>query len=435
MTSDLRYLAGFGNHFATESLPGALPQGCNSPQKVPYGLVAELLTGSAFTAPRHQNSKSWLYRIRPSVVQKDYVKVDMPPLLQSSPVNDDYLVPDQMRWDPPTKPSGAVDFIRSFQTVAANGDVAMRSGSAIHLYAATESMKDSYAVNADGELLIVPQSGPLLIKTELGYLEVEPLEICVIPRGVKFQVCFDEDFVRGYVLENYGHPLTLPELGPIGSNGLANPRDFVYPVARYSEAEGDFSLLTKFGGSLFSSELSHCPFDVVAWHGNFSPYKYDLRLYNTINTVSYDHPDPSIFTVLTSPTDRAGCANIDFVIFPPRWMVAENTFRPPYYHRNVMSEYMGLIHGIYDAKPAGGFEPGGGSLHSCMSPHGPEASVFDQATDAELKPSYQGDTMAFMFESSFVFKPTKFAFESELRQKNYTECWQGFKPRFDPKAR
>ena len=167
--------------------------------------------------------------------------------------------------------------------------------------------------------------------------------------------------------------------------------------------------------------------DVVGWHGNYAPYKYDLTRFNTMNTVSFDHPDPSIFTVLTSPSAKPGTANVDFVIFPPRWMVGEDTFRPPYFHRNVMSEYMGLINGVYDAKPAGGFEPGGGSLHNCMTPHGPETEAFNAASNAKLKPEYLGSTLAFMFESSLVYSPTRHGLETPALQKNYLNCWRGMK--------
>ncbi|SMF20633.1 homogentisate 1,2-dioxygenase [Pseudobacteriovorax antillogorgiicola] len=433
MTQDYQYIQGFGNHISTEALPGALPYGKNSPQKPPYGLIPELLSGTAFTARRHENLRTWLYRIRPSVLQGAFAPATGFEAIQSAPLGDDHITPQQLRWDPMPKPSGSTHLIQGMVTVAANGDAAMRAGSAIHLYSANESMKDEYFYNSDGDLLIVPQSGELLLKTEFGTMSVEPTEIAMIPRGVKFQAELPKGDACGYMLEIYGNHMILPDLGPIGSNGLANPRDFQSPVAAYEERSGDFQLLCKYGGKFFTAAISHSPLDVVAWHGNYAPYKYDLKLFNTINTVSYDHPDPSIFTVLTSPSEHPGCANVDFVIFPPRWMVAEDTFRPPYYHRNVMSEYMGLIHGAYDAKPDGGFEPGGGSLHSCMAAHGPEAKVFDRASDVELKPEYQGNTLAFMFESSYIYKTTAFAMDTPTLQEDYHQCWQGLKPRFDPK--
>ncbi|MFW7377721.1 MAG: homogentisate 1,2-dioxygenase [Oligoflexus sp.] len=430
---DMQYMPGFGNHFATEALPGALPIGRNSPQRPPYGLIAELLSGTAFTAPRHENQRSWLYRIRPSVMQGAFRKID-PGLIRSAPCEESSPSPQQLRWNPlPDWPEDR-DIIDGMVTFLTNGDASMRSGSAVHLYACTRSMQDEVFYNADGDYLFVPQQGRLRFTTEMGQLIVEPTEIIVIPRGVKFKVALLDASAKGYLLEVYGQRLELPGLGPIGSNGLANPRDFASPVACYEDlADRPHRLRCKYAGQLFESQLNHSPFDVVAWHGNYAPYKYDLKQFNTINTVSFDHPDPSIFTVLTSQTERSGTANVDFVIFPPRWMVAEDTFRPPYFHRNMMSEYMGLIHGVYDAKPAGGFEPGGGSLHSCMSPHGPEAAAFEQASQADLKPEYQDATLAFMFESSYLYKPTRFAMEAGLLQDNYHRCWEGIKPTFDPK--
>lgn len=432
MTEDQRYQPGFANHFSTEAIPGALPIGRNSPQRPPYGLVAELLSGSAFTAKRHENLRSWLYRIQPSVVQGRYEPITLhKSLFLSAPLELRHITPQQLRWDPHPEPQEAESFLQSITTLAANGDAGMRLGSAIHLFHFNKSMDDDFFINADGEMLIVPQSHALEAITEFGTIQVAPLEILVVPRGVKFQINLVDKSCRGYILENYGHPFVLPQLGPIGSNGLANPRDFLYPKAQFFDKSGSYSLVTKFSGAFFKTSLHHHPCDVVAWHGNLSPYKYSLERFNTINTVSFDHPDPSIFTVLTSPSDHEGLANVDFVIFPPRWMVAEDTFRPPYYHRNVMSEYMGLIKGVYDAKPSGGFEPGGGSLHSCMSPHGPEAEVLKQGTNAILKPQFQKDTMAFMFESSYIYRPTRFAIEGGTLQPDYSDCWQGIEKSFD----
>ena len=431
MTHELKYMPGFGNHFATEALDGALPKSQNSPQRAPYGLIAELLSGTAFTVKRQENLRTWLYRIRPSVLQGKFEALNYDSI-KTAPLGDDHTSPQQLRWDPMPEIKGEANFIEGMVTVAANGDAAMRQGNAIHLYNANRSMTDEYFYNSDGDYLIVPQAGKLRVKTEMGLLDVEPSEIVCIPRGVKFQIEIPAKAARGYVLEIYGNHMVLPELGPIGSSGLANARDFQSPVAWFEEKEGNFKLISKYAGKFFQAPISHSPFDVVAWHGNYTPYKYDLKTFNTINTVSYDHPDPSIFTVLTSPSEHEGSANVDFVIFPPRWMVAENTFRPPYYHRNVMSEYMGLIHGVYDAKPNGGFEPGGGSLHSCMAAHGPEAAAFDKASSEELKPQFQGNTLAFMFESSYYYKTTAYAMESETLQDEYYRCWEGLTPTFNP---
>ena len=429
--SALRYLSGFGAELATEALPGALPQGRNSPQKVAYGLYAEQISGTAFTAPRHLNRRSWLYRIRPGAMHGSFRAIDNG-LLRGAPFDAANVSPNQMRWNPLPMPDLATDFVAGLVTMAGNGDLGAQVGIAIHLYAANRSMEGRFFYNADGEMLVLPQQGALRVKTEMGVLDVKPGEMVLLPRGVRFAVDLLDGTARGYVCENYGAAMRLPELGPIGSNGLANARDFLTPVAAYEDREGKFELVAKFGGQLWSAEINHSPLDVVAWHGNYAPFKYDLALFNTINTVSFDHPDPSIFTVLTSPSDTPGTANVDFVIFPPRWMVAEDTFRPPWFHRNVMSEYMGLIHGAYDAK-AEGFVPGGGSLHNCMSGHGPDAATFERASDAQLAPHKIENTLAFMFESRYVIRPTSHALLMPELQKNYHECWHGLKKNFTGK--
>ncbi len=428
----LRYQSGFGNEFSTEALPGALPQGQNSPQKVPYSLYTEQLSGTAFTASQATRRRSWLYRIRPAVVHQPFQQIN-DGMLCSAPFNEAVTSPNQLRWDPFPIPSAPTDFIDGLITIAGNGNISMQAGIGIHVYVANRSMQERFFFNADGELLIVPQQGQLTLLTELGTLSVQPGEIAVIPRGIRFRVELCDRTARGYICENYGALFRLPELGAIGANGLANPRDFLAPVAAFEELDGNFELVGKFMGHLWSAEIKHSPLDVVAWHGNYVPYKYDLSLFNTINTVSFDHPDPSIFTVLTSSSDTAGTANVDFVIFPPRWMVAEHTFRPPWFHRNVMSEYMGLIHGVYDAK-ATGFVPGGGSLHNCMSGHGPDALTFEQASSAALSPHRIANTLAFMFESRYVIHPTQFALTAPQLQKDYQLCWQGLKKRFTDKV-
>ncbi|ELY22622.1 homogentisate 1,2-dioxygenase [Vreelandella titanicae] len=432
MNEQLKYQNGFHNHFSTEALPGALPIGQNSPQRCAYGLYAEQLTGSAFTAPRHQNFRSWLYRIRPSVVQSAYQPLENNNV-HTAPLDKPAADPNQMRWDPVSLPNEPTDFIDGLFTIAVNGDAGTQAGVGVHVYTFNKDMTERFFYNADGELLFVPQMGAIRLRTEFGDIEIDNGEIAVIPRGVKFQVRKAQgvEAARGYICENYGSPLELPGLGPIGANGLANPRDFQTPVAAYEDLEGDYRLVAKFSGRFWESKLDHSPLDVVAWHGNCAPYKYNLANFNTINTVSFDHPDPSIFTVLTSPSDTLGMANIDFVIFPPRWMVAENTFRPPWFHRNLMSEFMGLIHGEYDAK-AEGFTPGGASLHNSMSPHGPDAETFEKASNAELKPHFIGDTLAFMFESRYFFHPTPAALNADFRQRDYVDVWSTLRSHFNP---
>jgi homogentisate 1,2-dioxygenase len=427
------YQSGFGNEFATEAVAGTLPKGQNSPQRVAHGLYAEQLSGTAFTAPRRDNRRSWLYRIRPAAMHGTFALMEQPHFhndFDSGPVT-----PDQLRWDPLPLPEAETDFIDGLYTVAGNGSAAAQQGVGIHLYAANASMQARFFYDADAELLIVPQQGRLLIATELGVLDVEPNEIALIPRGVRFRVELPDGASRGYVCENFGALLRLPDLGPIGSNGLANARDFLVPNAAFEDVDGDaaghnFELIAKFQGHLWRADIGHSPLDVVGWHGNYAPCKYDLRRFNTIGSISFDHPDPSIFTVLTSPSDTPGTANLDFAIFPPRWLVAQHTFRPPWFHRNVASEFMGLVHGAYDAK-AEGFAPGGCSLHNCMTGHGPDAATFEKASNAELsKPDVITDTMAFMFETRAVIRPTRQALDAAHRQRDYQACWAGLQKHF-----
>lgn len=425
-TGDARMMPGFGNHFATEAVEGALPVGCNSPQTVPFGLYAEQLSGSAFTAPRAENRRSWLYRLRPTAQHPPYKPYAQPSDLRSGPFDEHPASPNRHRWDPLPMPSDPTDFVDGLVTYCGNGAVEAGVGIGVHLYACNRSMTGRAFFNADGELLIVPQEGGIELVTEMGRFDVHPQQIAVVPRGVRFCVNLLDGAARGYVCENYGALFRLPELGPIGSNGLANPRDFETPQAWFEDSDAPGELVQKFQGRLWKTDLPHSPFDVVAWHGNLVPYRYDLRCFNTINTVSYDHPDPSIFTVLTSPSDTPGTANCDFVIFPPRWMVAEDTFRPPWFHRNVMSEFMGLITGVYDAK-AGGFAPGGASLHNQMASHGPDRTSYEAAISSDLVPHKIERTMAFMFESRFMFRPTRFAAEAPFAQSDYDTCWDGFR--------
>jgi homogentisate 1,2-dioxygenase len=433
-TQDLTYLSGFGNEHSSEAVPGALPIGRNSPQRAPLGLYAEQLSGSAFTEPRARNRRSWLYRIRPSADHPPFTRMDNG-ALRSAPFEESTPDPNRLRWNPLPEPPTGTDFVAGLWTLGGNGDVRQRAGMAVHLYAANTSMTGRVFSDADGELLIVPQRGALLLHTEFGRLRADPGQLALIPRGVRFRVELPDtpgetgQAARGYVCENYGQPFALPELGPIGANGLANARDFLAPVAAYEDAERPFEVIAKFCGNLWVAGYDHSPLDVVAWHGSQLPYLYDLRRFNVLGSISYDHPDPSIFTVLTSPSDTAGLANTDFVVFAPRWLVGENTFRPPYFHRNVMSEYMGLIEGAYDAK-ADGFLPGGGSLHNMMSAHGPDRETFDRASTAELRPQKVDDGLAFMFETRWPVPPAGQALTAGHLQQDYDAVWQGLERNF-----
>jgi len=422
--SEVGYMSGFGNEFTSEAVAGALPVGQNSPQRAPHGLYAEQLSGTAFTAPRGANRRSWLYRIRPAAVHQPFAPMD--PGLLGNNFSQVPAPPNQLRWNPLPIPEKPTDFVEGLITMGGTAHVG------IHLYAANRSMDTRVFYDADAELLIVPEHGRLTLVTELGLVAVEPREIAVIPRGVRFRAALPDGEARGYVCENFGALLRLPDLGPIGSNGLANPRDFLTPRAWFEDRDEAFELVAKFDGNLWRAEMDHSPLDVVAWHGNYAPYKYDLRRFNAIGSISYDHPDPSIFLVLQSQSDTPGVDALDFVIFPPRILAMEHTFRPPWYHRNVASEFMGLIHGVYDAK-AEGFRPGGASLHNRMTGHGPDADTFARASSQDLsEPDRIKDTMAFMFETSSIIRPTRFALESADLQQDYFQCWQGLGKHFDP---
>jgi len=426
----LAYMTGFENSFATEAVEGALPIARNSPQKAPRGLYAEQLSGSAFTAPRHANKRTWFYRIRPSVKHgRGFREVD-PGLIRTAPCRDESCLPiAQMRWHPIAIPDAPCNFLSGLRTICTAGDVYMQAGMASHVYVANQSMNDDYFYNADGEMLLVPQENSIRVFTECGIIDAGPGDIVIVPKGMKFKVDLPNGPARGYVCENYGSYLTLPERGPIGANCLANPRDFLTPVAAFEDKEQPCRLFVKALGKLYRTELQQSPLDVVAWHGNFAPAKYDLRRFSPVGSVLFDHPDPSIYTVLTSASDTPGTANVDFVIFPERWIVMENSFRPPWYHMNVMSEFMGLIYGVYDAKP-GGFVPGGMSLHNALVAHGPDAEAFEKASNKPLHPEKLSGTMAFMFETRFPLSPTAYASSLDLMDGEYPDCWDAIERKF-----
>ena len=425
------YMPGFGNDFETEALPGALPQGQNSPQKCNYGLYAEQLSGTAFTAPRGQNERTWCYRIRPSVHHTGrFTAIDLPHWKTAPHVLPGVTSLGQYRWDPIPVPDQPLTWLTGMRTMTTAGDVNIQVGMATHVYLVTQSMQDEYFFSADSELLVVPQEGRLRFCTELGVIDLEPKEIAILPRGLVYRVEVLEGAARGFVCENYGQKFDLPGRGPIGANCLANPRDFKCPVAAFEDREVPSRVVIKWCGQFHESHIGHSPLDVVAWHGNYCAYKYDLRTYSPVGAILFDHPDPSIFTVLTAPSGQEGTANIDFVLFRERWMVAEHSFRPPWYHKNIMSELMGNIYGVYDAKPQG-FAPGGISLHNCMLPHGPDRDAFEGASNAELGPEKLDNTMSFMFETRFPQHLTEFAAREAPMQPEYVEVWNRLEKKFD----
>jgi homogentisate 1,2-dioxygenase len=414
------YLQGFGNHHQTEAQKGALPPNQNSPQRCNLGLYAEQLSGTAFTRPRQNNLHSWLYRILPSVAQGSYLPYETD-LYKNYAASQS---PNTLRWSPLDLTYNIEhDFVESLFHLAGSANVNA------YLYHCTLSMHNRYFANQDGEMLFVPYFGEINLHTEFGKLNISPGMLALIPRGVKFKMELLGKETKGYLCENKGSPLTLPQLGLMGTNGLANPRHFQYPVAAFEQNITDAIIICKYQNKLWQTQCNHSPLNVVAWHGNYAPYCYDLNLFNTMNTVSFDHPDPCIFTVLTSESDTPGVANLDLVIFPPRWMVAEHTFRPPYFHRNYMSELMGLIHGEYDAKKEG-FLPGGISIHNCMTPHGPDQISYEKGVAQKLEPEYYQNTLAFMWETRDVWQVTDQAMHLPQLQKNYADCWQGFKANF-----
>ncbi|GAB5447701.1 homogentisate 1,2-dioxygenase [Gymnodinialimonas sp.] len=423
------YMPGFGNDFETEALPGALPQGMNSPQKVNYGLYGEQLSGTAFTDVRPE--RTWCYRIRPSVKHSHrYEKIDLPQWKSAPCVDPDVISLGQYRWDPVPHQNAPLTWLTGMRTMTTAGDVNTQVGMATHVYLVTQSMVDDYFFSADSEMLVVPQEGRLRFATELGIIDVEPQEIAILPRGLVYRVEVLDGPARGFVCENYGQKFELPGRGPIGANCMANPRDFKAPVAAYEDREVPSTITIKWCGQFHTSQIAQSPLDVVAWHGNYAPYKYDLKTYCPVGAILFDHPDPSIFTVLTAPSGQPGTANIDFVLFRERWMVAEDTFRPPWYHKNIMSELMGNIYGQYDAKPKG-FIPGGISLHNMMIPHGPDQQAFEGASNADLGPEKLDNTMSFMFETRFPQHLTPFAANEAPLQDDYIDCWETLEKKFD----
>ena len=423
------YMPGWANDFETEALPGALPQGMNSPQKCNYGLYGEQLSGTAFTA--NPPERTWTYRIRPSVKHSaHYERIDLPYWKSAPNVIDGVASLGQYRWNPLPYTDKELTWLTGMRTMTTAGDVNTQDGMAAHIYLVNQSMQDAYFFSADSELLIVPQEGRLRFCTELGTIDLVPKEIAIISRGLVYRVEVIEGPCRGFVCENYGQKFDLPRRGPIGANCLANPRDFKAPVAAFEDRDVPSTLTVKWCGQFHETKIGQSPLDVVAWHGNYAPYKYDLRNYCPVGAILFDHPDPSIFTVLTAPSGVQGTANIDFVLFRERWMVAENTFRPPWYHKNIMSELMGNIYGQYDAKPQG-FVPGGMSLHNMMLPHGPDREAFEKASNADLGPSKVDRTMSFMFETRFPQHLTNFAGKEAPMQDNYIDCWDSLEKKFD----
>ncbi|KAI9822498.1 MAG: hypothetical protein M1827_000217 [Pycnora praestabilis] len=422
------YQSGFGNTFESEAVPGTLPQGQNSPRNVRFGLYAEQMTASAFVAPRHLNRKAWLYRARPAVAHQGFDDLPDNEDTESNfmPINPRvHLCAQQLAWLPFDIPSGDdINFVEGIKTIAGSGEPTLREGIATHMYMANKSMNKQTYTNSDGDYLICPQQGSLDIQTEFGPLFVQPGEIVVLQRGQRFSVKLPDGPSRGYILEIWGSNFELPELGPLGANGLANARDFLHPTAKYEVTKHDsWQCIYKLGGKYFKSKQEHSPFDVVAWHGNYVPYKYDLTKFVNVGSISVDHIDPSIFCVLTARSRDPAAPLADFLIFSPRWDVASHTYRPPYYHRNVASEFMGLLYGGYGGR-SDEFAPGGASYECGMVPHGVAYEEFKEAT-AEAPPEMQisKGAVAVMFESSRPFTITDYAWNSSKKHEHDPKMW------------
>ncbi|KAH7114315.1 homogentisate 1,2-dioxygenase-like protein [Dendryphion nanum] len=421
------YQSGFGNSFESEAVPGTIPKGQNSPRCVRFGLYAEQMTATAFVAPRHLNKKAWLYRARPAVAHQGFTDLPDNPDTESNflPINPRvHLSPTQLAWLPFDIPTdGEIDFVSGLKTIAGSGDPTLREGLSISTFLANASMNKRAAVNSDGDMLIVPQQGALDIQTEFGMLFVQPGEIAVIQRGQRYKVNLPDGPTRGYILEIWGSNFQLPELGPLGANGLANSRDFLHPVAKYEIEVAPWEIIYQLGGKFFKSKQNHSPFDVVAWHGNYVPYKYDLTKFVNVGSISVDHIDPSIFCVLTAPSRDPSAPLADFLIFSPRWDVASHTYRPPYYHRNAASELMGLIYGEYAGR-SDEFQPGGVSFECGFVPHGVAYEEF-KAASAAPPPEMQisKGAVAFMMESSRPFTITDWAWNSEKKHEHEPKMW------------
>lgn len=420
--TDASYLSGFGNEHATEALPGALPVGRNSPQKLPYGLYAEQVNGSAFTVPRSENQRSWLYRIYPTAAaQGAWARTHNERLDESDEPLE--TSPERCRWRPWTAEVGEIDFVDGLFRLCQSGGARERRGMSLYVYAANRSMRNRVFSSVDGELIILPQQGSIRVRTEMGNLRVEPGEMVLLPRGIRFSVELQGDACKGFVCENLGMAFRLPERGLIGANGLANARDFLAPVAAYEVDDTRFESIAKFGGRIWSSTLSRTPFDVVAWHGTYAPFKYDMRRFNAVHSVSYDHTDPSVFTALTSPSGIAGVANVDFAVLPPRWIVANETFRPPYYHRNIMSEIVVSLRGAPESRGTE-YHVGSCHVHNAMAPHGPDPEILQKASNAPLAPRWE-DTLMVMFESFLPYGVPREAAQARDRDTNYESNWDG----------
>jgi len=425
---------GFGNVHQSEDLPDALPRDQNSPRRVAYGLYAEQVNGSGFVAPRHENRRSWLYRVRPSADQSPAVA------LPQGFLAGDFLAeppePNLAGWAPLPLPTVATDFVDGLATLGGAGSARLRRGYAVHVYAANRGMEDRCFGNADGDLLILPEQGALTLLTELGPLEVAPGQVALVPRGIRFSVLVSVGGARGYVAESFGRPFGLPDRGPVGANGLADARHFRAPSAWHEDRVSlGYRVTAKLAGRLFESTQDHSPFDVAAWQGNHVPTVYDLDAFSPVGNARFDHGDPSIHTVLSAPMDEQGAHTLDLVAFVARWDVTEHTFRPPYFHRNVTTELNGIVRDA--VVPGSPFVPGCFFLTPSLVPHGVVAASVERhlAEAAAESPRRSSESsLWFQFETALPFVPTPWARDAAHRIADWPLVWGAYRKHFRERA-
>ncbi|KAH9874017.1 hypothetical protein IAQ61_004645 [Plenodomus lingam] len=441
------YQAGWGNRHQSEVIPGTLPVAQNNPQEVRFGLYTEGITYSAFAAPRAHNYSTYMYRCRPAAAHNGYVPFESKSNIQNCFLSLNPKVatlPEQAEWRPFPLPKEEekIDFANGLHTLAGSGDPNIREGLALYVYMINSSMERRAFCNADGDFLICAQLGTLDIVTEMGKIFLQPGEICVIQRGIRFcmNLAPDTKVARGYITEVWGSMWELPDLGPLGGHGLANPRDFLYPVAAIDDnLHVDWQIVNKINGELVAIQQDHSPFDLVAWHGNVVPYKYDLTKFSSQNSTSIDHTDPSIFTVLTAKSRDPLTPLADFLWFGPRWDVATNTFRLPYFHRNSASEFLACLYGQGLGR-SDDFQPGGGSFEGGHTPHGGFHEGYQHGMRIhESQPEkILTEQLTIMIESSRLFLWTEWARKGcgviDEHGTNY-KVWEALPDRFSANKR
>jgi homogentisate 1,2-dioxygenase len=431
---EMTTLEGFGAPLQSEALPGALPLHQNSPRHAPYGLYPEQLSGTAFGLPRHKNLRTWLYRIRPSAQQSPFRPLrheTFTTAFTSEPVE-----PNLFGWRPCPIPSAGQDFVDGIVTLGGAGDGHSRRGYALHWFTANRSMDNRAFCNADGDFLLVPQLGELTLVTELGVLEVGTGQIALLPRGLRYSVVLRSPAARGFIAEVYGRHFELPERGVIGANGLADARHFRTSTAWFEDRlELGYRITSKLGGVLYDAQQDYSPYDVVAWHGNYVPYVYDLAAFVPVSNVRVDHPDPSIYSVVSCPLDETGSNLLDLIVFPPRWDPTEHTFRPPFFHRNATMEWNAVVRS--DSSDGALFESGVSFLTPPMTPHGVTSAAVERAfrldeATAAVPHRSSDQSLWIQFESSLPLQLSPLAREPSRAILDWPTVWGAYRNHFRP---